>query len=105
MDSAVDLVWCQNANGGSPGGRNPGTPRNGKRPLAAPFLRGVEKTTWKVTDNCDEEWRAGEFWNKEKRKNSLGRTQGPVKKTAREGTLVLVSAEVQEKQKEEKWKE
>ena len=31
VDRAVDLVWCQK--GGSVGGRNPRTPRNGKRTL------------------------------------------------------------------------
>ena len=31
VDPALDLAWCQNANGGNLGVGNPGTPRNGKR--------------------------------------------------------------------------
>ena len=34
--------------------------------LTALFPRGRDKTTWRVTDNCDERWRDGEHWQKKK---------------------------------------
>ena len=73
VDHAVDLVWCQNANGGSLAGRNPSTPRDGKRPLDGSISLRGEKTTWKVTDKCDEEWKEGEHWQKGKSKKQPGK--------------------------------
>ena len=120
VDPAVDLAWCQNANGGSLGERIPSTPRNGKRPLS-----GREKTTWKVTDKRDEEWKEGDCGQKEKsKKNSQGKDpktfeincQGEDPRTF-EGNSQAKDAStlkgrghqakrwrVQEKRKEEKWK-
>ena len=68
VDPAGDLVWCQNANSGSRGGRNPGTPRDGKGPLDG----SISQTTWKVTGKCDEEWK-GE--HRQKVKIARERTQ------------------------------
>ena len=85
VDPAGDLVWCQNENSGSLGGRNPRTPRDGKRPLDGSISPREERTTWKVTGNCDEEWK-GEHRQKEKVKMARERTQRRCKKTAREGT-------------------
>ena len=78
--------------------------------LTALFLRGREKTTWKVTDSCDEGWREGEHWQKEKtakertqrpfkktvetyKETTWVRTQQPMKKTARERTHAPLKAE------------
>ena len=65
VDPAGDLVGCQNAKSGGIGGRTPGTPRDGKRPLDGSISQREEKTTWKVKGNCDEEWK-GEHSEKEK---------------------------------------
>ena len=88
VDPAVDLVWCQNANERSLGGRMSRHAKKWKATswrLYFPAEEGGGRTTWKVTDKWDEEWKEGECGQQGKSKNSQGKDPSTFKENSQGG--------------------